>query len=108
MYQKERFERENGIELTKLDPFHTTVVTKDDEEIDDYEERDDVDDILSQINAVAELNQKKVQNVVPDDQVQKRKVIGGEIVDFGENCWRDVAQETKKGIHIIGKMSAGK
>jgi len=32
---------------------------------------------------------------------------GGDLVDFGENCWRKIPTATKKGLHVIGKMPTG-
>jgi len=104
-YDKTRFETENGVTLISIPPFYTSILKSGDQS-DSEDEDSDEDDTLSQMNAEIEAIQKQVRNKIPEEEVRLRKQLGGDIVDFGENCWRKVAAETKKGIHVIGKMSA--
>ena len=106
-YDKTRFETENGITLTQIPPFYTSIV-KNGDQSDSEDEESDEDDTLSQMNAEIETIQKQVRNKVPAEDVQLRKELCGELVDFGDNCWKKIAAETKRGVHVIGKMSAGR
>ena len=103
---KERFETENGVRLTSIPSFYTTTIAGDNES-DSEDEDDDEEEFLSQMNAEIEAIQKQVRNKVPEEEIQMRKELGGDLLDFGENCWRKIPFATKKGVHVIGKMSAG-
>ncbi len=59
------------------------------------------------MNAEIEAIQKQVRNKVPEEKIKMRKQLGGDLVDFGENCWRKIPTATKKGLHVIGKMPTG-
>ena len=103
---KTRFETENGVRLTPIPSFYTTTIAGGNQSDSDDEDSDE-EEFLSQMNAEIEAIQKQVRNKVPEEEIQMRKELGGDLLDFGENCWRKIPSATKKGVHVIGKMSAG-
>ena len=45
-----------------------------------------------------------VREEVPKTEIVHKKFLGGRMIEFGDNCWRNEAKKTKKGIHIIGTI----
>jgi len=103
-FDKGRFEEENGVRLCSIPSFFTSIIAGGDQ-TDSEDEDIDEDEILTQMNEEIETIQKQVRNKVPGDEIQMRKELGGDLLDFGENCWRKIPAATKKGLHVIGKMS---
>ena len=103
---KERFETENGVRLTPIPSFYTSIIAGGDQS-DSEDEDDDEEEFLSQMNSEIEAIQKQVRNKVSEEEIQMRKQLGGDLLDFGENCWRKIPAATRKGLHIIGKMATG-
>ena len=101
---KSRFETENGLRLTPIPKFYTSIIAGGDQS--DSEDEDD-EQFLTRMNAEIETIQKQVRNKVPEEEIQMRKQLGGDLLDFGENCWRKIAAVTKRGLHVIGKMPTG-
>ena len=103
---KARFETEIGVCLKPIPEMYTSTIVKGDK-LDSETEDDEDDQFLTLMNAENENIQKKVRNKVPEERIKMRKQLGGDLVDFGENCWRKIPTATKKGLHVIGKMPTG-
>ena len=100
---KARFETENGVRLTSIPKFYTSTLAGGEQS--DSEDEDDDEQFLTLMNAEIETTQ--VRNKVPEENIQMRKELGGNLIDFGENCWRKVPAAIKRGVHVIGKMATG-
>ena len=102
---KARFETENRVRLTSIPKFYTSNLAGGEQS--DSEDEDDDEQFLTLMNAEIETIKKQVRNKVPEENIQMRKELGGNLIDFGENCWRKVPAAIKRGVHVIGKMATG-